>query len=104
MNKLARWRGRVDEAFRERSELHPSIVQEIDSLNQLQEGATQPVQFPHDDDVAFASAVKHSEKLWPICFRTRGLLLVNTFSAGSSQSVDLQVRLLLVGRDAGVTD
>jgi hypothetical protein len=70
-DKLARWRGRVEEAFRERSQLHPPIVQEIDGLNQLQERAAQPVQSPHNDDVALASAVKHSEKFWPICIRTR---------------------------------
>jgi hypothetical protein len=56
----------------------------------------QPVEFPHDDDIALAQMIEHPVQLGPIPPAAGGLL-INSGTAHCREGADLGRGILLIG-------
>ena len=73
-------RRRCVDVFRERVQLDTSLIEQSRGIEQLPDGTGEPVQFPNNHDIAFTSTLYLLE------------------------GIDLEVGLLVVGRNAGITN
>jgi len=74
-------------------------------VKEVLERARQPVEFPHDDDIALAQMIEHPVQLRPIPTAAGGLLLIDSGTAGRLEGTDLGRGILIIGlRDAGVAE
>jgi hypothetical protein len=86
-------------------ERNPTLVGELgDGVDQVAEGAAEPVELPHDQGVAGAELVHDGGELGPVGAGAAGPVDKDPVAAGLGEGVDLEVGVLVGGGDAGVAE
>jgi hypothetical protein len=67
-------------------------------------GAAEPVEFPDDQGVPGTQLVQDLDKDWPVGAGAAGGLGEDPVAAGPFQGVDLELGLLVGGRDTGIAE
>jgi hypothetical protein len=96
-------RGGVD-ALAEALEAHAPALEVADDVQQVAQGAAQPVELPDQERVAGAELVEHLRQLRSGRQGAAGGIHEDAVAAGGAQGVELEVRRLLARRDAGVAE
>lgn len=97
--------GRRVDLFGQRHKAHALFPKALDHANQMFKGATQPIQLPHNQDIAFFEFAQGDMQTGPRTIRTReAMIFDNLTTASLSELLFLQIEVLVVGRDAGVAD
>jgi hypothetical protein len=91
-------RGRVD-ALLQRDKPDAALGQHRDRVDQMTQRATEAIQPPHDQRVAFAQVVKQPRELGPLVQRATRGVAEDPQTASGGQRVVLQAELLLARRD-----
>ena len=68
------------------------------------ERPAQAVESPDDKGVIASGDVERPQQTWPLRPSSAHPVLENPFASGFGQRIELQVEVLIVGRDAGVAD
>ena len=97
-DELAARGGRVDRLL-QAPEPDPALSQPGDGVDQVPQGAAEPVQFPDDQGVAGAELVQELGEGGSVGAGAAGGLGEHPIAARSGQRVDLEVGLLVGGRD-----
>ncbi len=90
-------------SWRERKPI-PRLLQLPHQVDQVPHRPAQPVQSPHDESVPAPQVIDSLRELWPLFQGARRRVGPPPLAARSLQRVQLQVELLLSGRDSGVAD
>jgi len=86
------------------AEPDPALGQARDGVDQVPQRPAQPVQLPHHQGVARAQLVQELLEGGPVGAGAAGGLGEHPVAAGAPEGVDLEVRLLVGGGDAGVAE
>ena len=97
------WGGRVDR-FLEAAEPDPAISQTSDRVDQMTEGAAEPIQLPHDEGVVGTELVQELGEGGPVGAGAAGRLGEHPIAAGRGEGVDLELGVLAGGGDAGIAE
>jgi len=101
--KLARAGGGVN-VFFEASETHLLVLQPLDFGDQVLEGAAEPVEAPDDKGIPGTSVLDSVFQARPLGRRAAQLVGKDLCAAGFFQRIELEVHLLLAGRDPSVAN
>jgi len=82
----------------------PPTRQVFDRGDEILQGPPQTVKPPHHDDVALPEVVQHPVKLGAVGEGSRCLVGKDPFTASGGEGVDLELSVLVDGRDAGVAN
>lgn len=96
--------GRRVDGFGDGLEAHAACLKVGDGLDQVRQGAPEPVELPDDEHVAVTEEGQRVSEAWPLGASARGLVLEDRRAAGGGEGVALQGGVLIAGADAGVTD
>jgi hypothetical protein len=102
-HQLAAGGGGVDRLL-QAPEPNPSLGQAGDGVDQVAQRPAQPVQLPHHQGVAGAQLVQDVVEGGPVGPGAAGGFGEHPVAAGALEGVDLEVRLLVGGGDAGITE
>jgi hypothetical protein len=80
----------------------PAVGQAGDGVDQVAEGSAEAVEFPDDEGVAGAQLVQELLKYGTVGAGAAGGLGEHPIAAGGSEGVDLELWLLVGGRDTGI--
>ena len=86
----------------EAAEPDAAVIQPGDGLDQVAQGAAEPVQLPDHQGVAGPELVQHPRERGPVVEGPAGGLGEHPVAAGGGEGVDLELRLLVGGGDAGI--
>jgi len=86
----------------EEAESDLSLLEELNEVDEVAEAAAQPIELPDDDGVPRAEVVEHLRELGTIGPRTARVVDEQAGAADSAQGVDLEVGVLIDGRDPAV--
>jgi hypothetical protein len=100
-DELAARRGGADRLL-ETAEPDAAVGQAGDGVDQMSEGAAEAIQLPHDQGVAGAQLVQELLEGGPVGAGAAGGLGEHPAAAGALQGVDLELRVLVGGGDAGI--
>jgi hypothetical protein len=92
----------VSIAFLQAAEPDPAFGQAGDGVDQVPEGAAEAVELPDDQGVAGAQLVQDLGEGGPVAAGATGRLDKHSIAAGTLQGVDLELRVLVGGGDAGI--
>ncbi|HEV2069133.1 MAG TPA: hypothetical protein VGR26_05015 [Acidimicrobiales bacterium] len=80
------------------------LLESHDDLDEVPKGSGHEVEFPDDEGVARPEAVQRLGQLRAIGLSAPGTLDEDPVAAGRGEFVDLEVGVLIDGRDSGVAD
>jgi hypothetical protein len=96
---------RCVEVLGQRHQPNLPVLQILGRGDELLEGACQAIELPHDEGVAPAQhIIEDAFQLRPVSAVAGRLFAKNLLAAGRGQCLELKLRRLIEGRDAGVTD
>jgi hypothetical protein len=84
------------------AEPHAAVGQAGDGVDQVAQGAAEPVEFPDDQGVAGPQLVEDLGEGGPVGAGAAGGLGEHSIAAGTLQAVDLELWLLVGGGDPGI--
>jgi hypothetical protein len=102
-DELAAGGGGVDRLL-ETAESDPTLGEAGDGVDQLPQGAAEAVEFPDDQGVAGAELVQELLEGGPVGAGAAGGLGEHPKAPSRGEGVDLEVRLLIGGGDAGIAE
>ena len=79
-------------------------LQVADDLHQVRQRPAQPIQPPHHQGVAGAQSFAAVLQLDATGRLARGRLFIDRSTAGAGEGITLQVQILVIGGNTGVTD
>jgi hypothetical protein len=88
----------------EAAEPDPTVGQAGDGVDEMSEGAAEPVEFPDDQGVARAQLIEELLEDVPVGAGAAGGLGEHPVAAGGCEGVDLELGMLVGGGDAGVPE
>ena len=92
------------DAFGKADQLDVLVVQLIHDLNEVGDAAAEAVEAPDDEGVAWAEGIEEAVELGALAAAAGSVIGVDAVAAGVLQGVDLQLRVLVSGGDAGVAE
>jgi hypothetical protein len=92
------------DAFREGHEPDSPALQVAHNPNQVRQRSAEAVEPPDHQDIPRPERLEAAFELWPCGRLSRGVLLVDERAAVATEGVELQIEVLVIGRDAGVSD
>ncbi len=87
--------GRVD-VFLQALEADPLFLPMSDGLDQLLEGASQPIQASNHQGIPGSQMAHGISKPWPVGFGAGDVILENSSTAGRFQGIELEVECLVI--------
>jgi hypothetical protein len=102
-HELAAGGGGIDRLL-ETAEPDPTLGELGDGVDQVAQGAAEPVELPDDEGVAGAQLVQELGEDGPVGAGAAGRLDKDAVAAGGLQGVDLELWLLVSGGDAGIAE
>jgi hypothetical protein len=102
-DELAAGSGGVDRLL-EAAEPDAAVGQAGDGVDQMTQGAAEPIQLPHDQGVAGAELVQQLLEGGAVGAGAAGGLGEHPIAAGRREGVDLELWLLVGGGDAGIAE
>ena len=105
-DQFAAGRSRVDGPVTDRLEPDPALPQVFDDIDQVAYRPPQAIKPPDDEGVAGLEVLQALVKAGPRGLRSADLVSEDVVLAYASfpQGVELKLKLLFAGRDAGVSD
>ena len=85
-------------------EADAGIAQFADDLDEVGEGAAQAIETSHRKRVARAERLSAGVEFWTLQALAAAVLLVDARASRAREGVLLPVEILVIGRDAGVSD
>lgn len=93
------------DGFRQRGEARARLAEPVEKLDQARERAPEAVQLPDHQHVAAADPPERLREAGAGILRARDpLILIDGLAPGRLERMALQVEILLVGGDAGISD
>ena len=96
-------RRRVD-IFGQGPETRAAILDRFHQVEQITQGSSKPVIFGGDHHITRAKLIKHLAEFGAISFRAADLVHENSLCTGRFQGVGLDIEVLIVCRDAGISN
>lgn len=90
--------------FGQASEAGAFTIEGLDDGQQVLERAREPVELPDHHDIAITQIVEQMMQLGPVPAATGGLFLEDGLAAGGFQGLQLEIVVLVLGRDPRVAD
>lgn len=88
-------RGRID-ALGERLKANSALAKRMDRLNEVRQGAAEPIKPPHHQHIAGLASRERLIQTRASAPATGGLIGEDIVATGSGQRLQLQIRILLV--------
>ena len=83
--------------------MYAALMEVIEHSHEVAQAAGQPVEFPDNQRVAVLQRLKATEQGRAFSVGSCALVLKDFLASGFLQGGELQSRVLVLGRDAGVT-
>ena len=94
--------GGVCPGFGEAWEAGTGLVDRFDDFEQTASGAGEAIEFPHNNDVAFAQMVEHAVQLRPLAVGSGELFAEDASTAGLLERVNLKSQALILSRNTRI--
>jgi hypothetical protein len=85
-------------------ELTGCLIDRVHRVDQVPRGSGQAVEFPDNNNIAWADLVEHALEFRPLPVETGNLLAEDLLASGFLQRLQLKVQFLILGLDPRVAD